>query len=229
VKAGNPGFFLYLTNLFQKLLKKPLISCNLSRLPKLSRQNHDKEPNRLTTLTDNSLMLRVKAGDLDKMGLLFERYNRPLFAFFYHMTHKADWSEDLVQNVFYRMLKYKHTFTGEGEFRSWMYYLARNVLNDAVRQNKGKNHLDVQEVADQLDGGMLADEALEKQQDKDFLHRAMESLSAEYREILILSRFQELKYDEIAKVLNINEGTVKVRVHRALGELKKKFFTNEKR
>jgi DNA-directed RNA polymerase specialized sigma24 family protein len=45
-------------------------------------------------------MLRVKAGDLDKMGLLFERYNRPLFAFFYHMTHKPDASEDLVQNVF---------------------------------------------------------------------------------------------------------------------------------
>jgi RNA polymerase sigma-70 factor (ECF subfamily) len=57
----------------------------------------------------------------------------------------------------------------------------------------------------------------------------MGALSPEYREVLILSRFQEMKYDEIAKVLNINEGTVKVRVHRALGELKKRFFTNERR
>ncbi|WP_167273296.1 RNA polymerase sigma factor [Dyadobacter arcticus] len=174
-------------------------------------------------------MLRVKAGDLDKMGLLFERYNRPLFAFFYHMTHTTHASEDLVQNVFYRMLKYKHTFTGEGEFRTWMYYLARNVLNDSVKQNKTANHYDVNEMADKIGGGTLADEGLEKQQDKDFLHKAMAGLSEEYREVLILSRFQDLKYNEIAKVLNVNEGTVKVRVHRALGELKKKFFTNERR
>jgi RNA polymerase sigma factor (sigma-70 family) len=178
----------------------------------------------LNTLTDNSLMLRVKAGDLDKMGLLFERYNRPLFGFFYHMTHAADSSEDLVQNVFYRMLKYKHTFTGEGEFRTWMYHLARNVLNDSAKQNKSRDHYDVNEFADRIGGGTLADESLEKQQDKDFLHKAMAGLSEEYREVLILSRFQELKYDEIAKVLNINEGTVKVRVHSALGEVKKRVF-----
>jgi RNA polymerase sigma-70 factor (ECF subfamily) len=174
-------------------------------------------------------MLRVTAGDLDKMGLLFERYNRPLFGFFYHMTHKRDRSEDLVQNVFYRMLKYKHTFTGEGEFRTWMYHLARNVLNDSVKQNRSSDHYDVTEMADKIGGGTLADEGIERQQDADFIHQAMAGLSNEYREVLILSRFQEMKYDEIARVLNINEGTVKVRVHRALGELKKRFFTNEKR
>lgn len=59
-------------------------------------------------------MLQVKAGDVDKMGLLFERYHRKLFGFLYHLTGRADASEDLVQNVFYRMLKYRHTFTGEG-------------------------------------------------------------------------------------------------------------------
>mgnify|MGYP000373109564 CR=1 FL=1 len=82
--------------------------------------------------------------------------------------------------------------------------------------------------ADQVGGGTLADEGFERQQDKEFLHEAMGALSPEYREVLILSRFQEMKYEEIAKVLNINEGTVKVRVHRALGELKKRFFTNER-
>jgi RNA polymerase sigma-70 factor (ECF subfamily) len=87
----------------------------------------------------------------------------------------------------------------------------------------------VNEVADRIEGGTRADENLERQQDNDFLHEAMGALSPEYREVLILSRFQEMKYDEIAKVLNINEGTVKVRVHRALGELKKRFFTNERR
>jgi RNA polymerase sigma factor (sigma-70 family) len=183
----------------------------------------------LNTLTDNSLMLRIKAGDLDKMGLLFERYNRPLYAFFYHMTHKREASEDLVQNVFYRMLKYKHTFTGEGEFKTWMYHLARNVLNDSHKQNKSAGHLDISELADFVEGGSRADQSYETQQQNELLHQAIESLNPDHREVLILSRFQELKYDEIAKILNVNEGTVKVRVHRALGELKKRFFTNESR
>lgn len=174
-------------------------------------------------------MLRVKSGDLDKMGLLFERYHRSLFSFLYHMTGKVDVSEDLVQNVFYRMLKYRHTFTGEGEFRTWMYHLARNVLNDSVRQDKSRNHEDVHAYADRIDGGTSADAAFEKQQDAESLHKALAVLSEDHREILVLSRFQELKYEEIAGILNITEGTVKVRVHRALGELKKVFLKNENR
>lgn len=181
----------------------------------------------MSALTDNSLMLRVKSGDLDKMGLLFERYHRPLFSFLYHMTGTAETSEDIVQNVFYRMLKYRHTFTGEGEFRTWMYHLARNVLNDSIKQNKSKNHEDVHVMADRIAGGNPADEEFEKRQDAESLHRAMAQLSEDHREILVLSRFQELKYEEIAGILNITEGTVKVRVHRALGELKKVFLSNE--
>jgi RNA polymerase sigma-70 factor (ECF subfamily) len=166
-------------------------------------------------------MLKVKAGDVDRMGLLFERYHRKLFGFLYHMTGQAEMSEDLVQNVFYRMLKYRHTFTGEGEFKTWMYHLARNVLSDQVRQNKRhSNHADVHHLSDKVGGGVRADEQIHKEQELALLHYAMDRLSAEKREILILSRFQELKYEEIARVLNTTEGAVKVRVHRAMQELK---------
>lgn len=171
--------------------------------------------------SDNALMLKVKAGDVERMGLLFERYHRKLFGFLYHMTGQADMSEDLVQNVFYRMLKYRHTFTGEGEFKTWMYHLARNVLADQVRQNKRhSHHTDVNHLSDRVGGGVRADEQIHKEQELALLHYAMDRLSAEKREILILSRFQELKYEEIARVLNTTEGAVKVRVHRAMQELK---------
>ncbi len=166
-------------------------------------------------------MLRVKAGDLDKMGLLFERYHRPLFGFLYHMTRQREVSEDLVQTVFYRMLKYRHTFTGEGEFRTWMYHLARNVLADYVQKSKRSGHqFDVADFAEKVDGGVSADEPLQKQQELDLLNSALTKLSDEHREVLILSRFQELKYDEIARILAITEGAVKVRVHRAMNALK---------
>lgn len=183
---------------------------------------------RLNALTDNSLMLQVKAGNLDKMGLLFERYHRPLFGFLFRMTGRTEASEDMVQTVFYRMLKYRHTFTGDGEFRTWMYHLARNVLADEAKQLKrSANHADVTDLAERIGGGLLADEQLQHDQDRDLLHRAMSMLTDDQREVLILSRFQELKYDEIARVLNTTEGAIKVRVHRAMNELKRMYLTIE--
>jgi len=166
-------------------------------------------------------MLRVKAGEVDRMGLLFERYHRKLFHFLYHMLGRADASEDLVQNVFYRMLKYRHTYTGEGDFRAWMYHLARNVLADHVKKNRhATHHTNVADLAEKISGGRCADEGLQQEQEVATLHRALAQLSPENREVLVLSRFQELKYQEIAQVLNTTEGAVKVRVHRALNELR---------
>ncbi len=180
----------------------------------------------LNSLTDNALMLQVKSGDVDRMGLLFERHHRALFGFLYHMLggSRAS-SEDLVQNVFYRMLKYRHTYSGEGEFRTWMYHLARNVLADHVRQNRhAVRHADVADLAETLAGGHLADASLEQAQETAQLHQALARLSPDHREVLVLSRFQELKYGEIATLLNTTEGAVKVRVHRALNELKTAFL-----
>ncbi|WP_188815698.1 RNA polymerase sigma factor [Hymenobacter cavernae] len=166
-------------------------------------------------------MLRVKAGDVDRMGLLFERYHRRLFGFLYHMLGQAEASEDLVQTVFYRMLKYRHTYTAEGEFRTWMYHLARNVLADHVKKNRhSAHHTDVADWSEKIGGGVRADDILQREQEVATLHRALAHLSDDYREVLVLSRFQELKYEEIARVLNTTEGAVKVRVHRAMNELK---------
>jgi RNA polymerase sigma factor (sigma-70 family) len=167
-------------------------------------------------------MQKVRAGDLDKMGLLFERYHRELFGYLYHMCGRPDVSEDIVQTVFYRMLKYRHTFTGEGSFRAWMYHLARNVLVDTAQKNKRMGyHHDVGDYAEKLGGGMAADVSLQREQDLALLREALSALSSEHREVLVMSRFQELRYEEIARILEITEGAVKVRVHRAMNELKK--------
>ena len=166
-------------------------------------------------------MLKVKGGDLDKMGLLFERYHRPLYGFLFHSTHQKEASEDMVQNVFYRMLKYRHTFEGNGEFITWMYHLARNVLIDyAKKSKKYVQQYDIANFESSISGGALADEPIQKEQELNTLQMALSKLSPESREVLILSRFQELKYDEIAKILQISEGNVKVRVHRAMGALR---------
>lgn len=166
-------------------------------------------------------MLKVKSGDLDKMALLFKRYHRPLYGFLFHMTGKQQESEDMVQEVFYRMLRSRHTFTGEGEFKTWMYHLARNIVKDYYRKEKRTgNSYEANAFSEKLAGGALADEVVQKKQDIEQLQQAINNLSDESREVLVLSRYQELKYAEIANILGISEGAVKVRIHRAITQLK---------
>jgi RNA polymerase sigma factor (sigma-70 family) len=166
-------------------------------------------------------MLKVKEGDFDKMGLLFERYHRPLYGFIFRMTGQKQTSEDLVQNIFFRMLKYRKGFLGSGEFKTWMYHLARNVLKDHFKKvKKTHSHYALQEIESKADLEPFADLQMEKKQELKTLEMAVEHLSEENRELLILCRYQGLKYQEIAKILEISEGAVKVRVHRALNELK---------
>ncbi len=177
--------------------------------------------NTLDKLTDNVIMLKVKAGDLDRMGLLFERYHRKLYGFVYHMTYHREASEDMVQQVFYKMLKYRHNFTDSGEFIHWMYAIARNVIKDQGKRKKLLMAGDsVDDMADLIAGSTNIEEQLHKKQAAQGLQLAMKRLSDDEREILSLSRFQELKNQEIAQILNINESAVKVRVHRAMCHLK---------
>jgi len=81
-------------------------------------------------------MLQVKDGQTDKLGLLFERYNKSLYGFFYRLTCDSNASEDLVQNVFIRILKYKYTFHGDGKFSTWMFHMARNMFADHYKKSK---------------------------------------------------------------------------------------------
>ncbi len=170
-------------------------------------------------------MLKVKNGDIDKMGLLYERYYRQLYRFLFNMTRQKELSEDMVQNIFLRMLKYPDGFMGFGEFKMWMYHIARNTVYDHFRKVKRTPaHSDLTNYEDRIGGEQYADAPMEKEQELKMLETAMEKLSDENRELLILCRFQELKYYEIARILNTTEGAVKVRVHRALNQLKSNYM-----
>jgi RNA polymerase sigma-70 factor (ECF subfamily) len=173
-------------------------------------------------------MLKVKNGDVDKMGLLYERYHRQLFRFIFNMTRQRELSEDMVQNIFLRMLKYPDGFMGFGEFKMWMYHIARNAVYDHFRKiKKTPAQSDVKDFEEKIRGDDVTDSHLEKEDELRILAKAMDKLSDENRELLILCRFQELKYNEIAKILNTTEGAIKVRVHRALNQLKSNYLKIE--
>ena len=165
-------------------------------------------------------MLKVKAGKLDKLGLLFERYNRKLFRYFYRLTYRRDVSEDLVQGVFERIIKYRHTYDNGDAFSTWIYRIARNLHADYHRKHKNQQKdesFDFERLEATNDD---PNESPDNQQEMKLLKRALAKIDPVKRETLVLSRFQGFKYKEIAGIMECTESAVKVRIYRALNEIK---------
>src|SRR5882672_11485546 len=165
-------------------------------------------------------MVKVRDGDLDRLGLLFERYKRPLYGFFYGLSKNSELSEDLVQNTFFRILKYRHLFRGEGDFKTWMFHIARNVNNDHYRKNKLKAKDSVEDWEERLGHNENQSVHMQLEEEQRMLSMALDRLPEDKREVLLLSKYQDKKYKEIGELLGCTEGAVKVKVFRALQELK---------
>lgn len=173
-------------------------------------------------------MTQVKEGQLEKLSLLYKRYSRALFGYFYHLSHDAAHSEDLVQTVFYRILKYRHTFKGDGKFTTWMYHMARNVRIDALKKGSKMHYAETLEPWEaRLETSPNREMEITQAEEVDRVRQALNSLSADKRELLVLSRYQGLKYHEIAQMVKSTEGAVKVKIHRALKDLKVAFMALE--
>lgn len=177
---------------------------------RLNKQTHN--------TSDHELMLAVKEGDLDALAPLFEKYHKSLYNLFLYQTQNVSVSEDLVQDVFFRMLKSRHTYRGDGKFTTWMYSVAHSARMDYFRKKKYKTST-LEDAPPILDSGPTPAEHVEKQDEVSLLHLALERLPDEKREVLVLSRFKHMKYEEIAEILGCAVGTIKARVHHALKDL----------
>lgn len=175
--------------------------------------------------TDHELMIAVRAGDIARLGELFERHHRPLYGFFVRLTNQPSASEDLVQIVFYRILKYRHTYRDEGKFSAWIYHLARKVAADHFRkQSKAPAASDPVDLLSHADDSPAPDDRAATDDDLALLRVALTRLPLEHREVLVLSRLQNIGHQEIARLLDCSVGAAKVRAHRALKELREIYF-----
>jgi len=165
-------------------------------------------------------MEEVRDGKVERLAILFERHHVMLFNFFLRLSGNRSVSEDLVQDVFFRILKYRDTYQGESKFTVWMYQIARNVHVDHLRKQKPEVPLDEQ-FEEPATAETSAIERLTAGVDAALLKKALDRLSLRKREILVLSRFQEMKYREIADLLGCDIGSIKSTIHRAIRELGK--------
>jgi RNA polymerase sigma-70 factor (ECF subfamily) len=176
-----------------------------------------------TRQVDEILMLSVRDGEVTKLGVLFDRYHTMLFDFFTRVSGNRTVAEDLVQDVFFRILKYRKTYRDDSHFKTWMFHIARNARIDYFKKHRAEV-LFPEEGFEVESKAPFPSHELEQQQQTAMLRQAMFKLPDEKREILVLARYQEMKYEEIADLLGCEVGTVKVRVHRALKELREVYL-----
>lgn len=167
-------------------------------------------------------MWAVGSGDLDQAGLLFDRYHVGLYHFFHRMIQDRELSKDLTQNVFVRLLRYRGSYQPGQPFRAWIYRVARNVANDHFEKQKS-SFVGLKPIHERV----AAPDGAEQAEQVVTLQLALQQLPQSDRDLLVMSRYQELKYEEIAQIMGLSLSAVKVRVHRAIKKLKELYFKHE--
>ncbi|MCW5516473.1 RNA polymerase sigma factor [Muriicola sp. Z0-33] len=166
---------------------------------------------------DEELMAAVAGGNLDLAKILFERHHVHIYNFLYKMSKDKMLSEDITQEVFYKLIKYRSSYNN-GKFVSWMFTIARNCLASHYKSSKG-----IYTNLDQMEYRLTEDQN-EKIEDYTHLQQALDKLNNSDRELLILNRLQEIKYNELAEIMDSTTGAVKTKVSRALKKLKGIYF-----
>jgi RNA polymerase sigma-70 factor, ECF subfamily len=178
------------------------------------------------------LVRRCVAGDAAAWEEIVQRYHRRIYNLCYRFAGSADDAQDLTQEVFIRMYRTLNSYdVGRGAFMTWITTLTRNLLVDHFRKTKNdrltdsldataSDHEDAMPLGERIpDGGPPPDSGVQSRETKETVHQALQKLSPELREAVILRDLQDMDYREIATVLKVPEGTVKSRINRGRAEL----------
>jgi len=175
---------------------------------------------------DHSLVSRCLDGDEAAWEDLVRQHTRQVYGLCFRFTNSAQEAQDLTQEVFLRVFKTIKSFRStEGSFHTWLARVTRNLLIDNYRRSRQERVTDsIEEQLPMLEqtGGAATvrpDQALAGREASEILQAALQKLSPDLREAVILRDLQEMEYREIAQVLDIPEGTVKSRINRGRVEL----------
>jgi RNA polymerase sigma-70 factor (ECF subfamily) len=181
--------------------------------------------------SDVQLMLDVKAGDTTSFELLLHKYRAPLVNFLYRMVRDRTAAEDLAQEAFLRVYRARGDYAPNAKFTTWLFRIATNLALNAVRDSRHRQSefsIDQPAAGEESDqpGISLPDRRPGIEQEliaRDraaFIRRAIETLPEKQRAAVLLHKYQELDYGEIAKILQCSESALKSILFRAYESLR---------
>lgn len=175
----------------------------------------------MTLPSDEQLMTAIQEGRLELLGILFERYHARAMGLCIRMARDPSLAEDLVQEAFVRVLRYRDSFSQPGSFGAWLYRIVRNVCLDRLTaRDRESDAVARAEWTDPEEGETRHRWDSEEDERIEVVRVALSRLSEEERSALVLKRIHGLPYREIAERCDTSEGAMRVRVHRALQRLR---------
>ena len=188
------------------------------------------EPVVLEMLSDAEVMLRVAAGDNTAFDYLVEKFRRPMVSFMYRMTHNQAVAEELAQEVFLRVYRSRQSYAASAKFTTWLYRIATNLAVNHARDTKHErpeNTVNLDEpdaetgmTVDVRDTGLTAEQDLLRRERLAAIRRQVEALPQRQRMAVIMHKYQNLDYKQIAVVLKLSESATKSLLFRAYETLR---------
>ena len=176
---------------------------------------------------DTDLMLRVQAGDSASFGLLLERHRGPLIRFLYRMVQNAAVAEELAQEVFLRVYRARSSYVPSAKFTTWLFRIAMHLALNNLRDAKGERADDSldRETGDAprlqvADRSPSVEQRLVENARLIEIRRAIRALPGKQRAAVLLHKYEELEYSQIAHVLSCSESAVKSLLFRAYETLR---------
>jgi RNA polymerase sigma-70 factor (ECF subfamily) len=176
---------------------------------------------------DAELMVRVKEGDGASFGVLLEKHRSPVVHFLYRMVQNYAVAEELAQEVFLRVYRSRSTYEPTARFTTWLFRIATHLALNALRDGKNERS---QERLDDDTGGMpvrqvsdrrpSVEQSLVYRAKLDEIRRAIAALPEKQRAAVLMHKYEEMEYSQIAKVLSCSESAVKSLLFRAYETLR---------
>lgn len=168
---------------------------------------------------EHAFVERLKAGDPGIIDDVVEQYKEPLFAFIVRIVNNYDAAEDIFQETWLRVIKHISSFRGDSKFSTWLFQIARNVYRDAMRKKKDLCFISIDEVVElTCEPGVDAVNIIEMEH----VRNIVAGLPIKMKEVIVLRYYHDLNINEISGILGCSAGTVKSRIFRASGIIRKK-------
>jgi RNA polymerase sigma-70 factor (ECF subfamily) len=180
--------------------------------------------------TDAEIMLRVKAGDESAFDYLVQKYRRPLVSFMYRMARNTAAAEDLAQEVFLRVYRSRQTYEASAKFTTWLYRIATNLAVNHARDTRHERpevtvsldepDEDTGTTLDVADSKVTAEESLVRRERMLAIRAKVEGLPERQKLAVIMHKYQQMDYKQIADVLKLSESATKSLLFRAYETLR---------